>query len=89
MKLLQPGPWPNAKGAQVHGVDNVLAAGDSMNGNRHDQRSQLAYLGKQTAAQLLNLVPARALGVHCQAEIAPEGRDETHGQIHGIGDFVW
>ncbi len=59
-----------------------------MDGDRYDQGSQFLHLSEQAAAQLFDLVTARLLGIHGQAEIAPEGGDEAHGQVHSISHFI-
>ena len=88
IQFLQPGARTDAEGAQVHGVDDVFAADDGMDGDGDHQRADLPHLLDESAADLLQLKAARFLRVHRQLEIAAEGRDEAHGQVHGVGDLV-
>ena len=85
---LQPRARTNAKGAQVHRVDDVLAADDGVDGDGDHQRAEFTDLLNESAADLFELEAARLLRVHRQLEIAAEGRDEAHGQVHGVGDLV-
>ncbi len=86
--LSEPGARTDAKGPQIHGIDDVFAADDGMDGHRDDHRTELAHLLDQSAADLLQLIAARPLRIHRQLEIAAKGRDEAHGQVHGIGELV-
>ena len=50
--------------------------------------AQGAHLWTKPPAQFFDLVAACALRVHRQLEISPKGWDETHGQIHGVSEFI-
>ena len=88
VELNEPGTGSDAKRAQVHGVDNILAANDGVDSNRNDQRRHLSHLLDQTAAEIFQFVSACALGVICLLKITSEGWNEAHGQVHCIRKFV-
>ncbi len=87
-QLFEPGAWPDTKSAQVHGVNDVFAAGDGMDGDRNDQRGQFFYLSKEPAAQFFDLITSRFLCVHGEAKVASKCGNKTHGQIHAVGDLI-
>ena len=85
---LQPRARTDAEGAQVHGVDDVFAPDDGMDGDGDHQWADFPHLLDESAADLFEFEAARLLRIHRQLEIAAEGRDEAHGQVHGVGDLV-
>src|SRR5271157_410220 len=87
-QLLEPCARTYSEGAQVHRVNYIFASDDRMNSHRHHQWPQFTNLFDETTFDLFELVAARSLSIHRQLEIASKGRNETHGQIHGISNLV-
>ena len=60
-QLVQPGARTRAEAAQVHGVNDVFRADDSMDGHRHDKRAELTNLLEDAAGDLFEFIAARPL----------------------------
>src|SRR6266576_3064734 len=88
MQYSQPGAFPHAKAAQLHGVDDIFRPHNRADHNRDNHWGEFGDLAKDAPAQLVDFKTAGALCVERCAKVTRYRWQKTKREINRIGKSI-